>query len=287
MNLQIPVFSIDGSGVDTFAIHHIDVNQDHERIGLPHRDTNFTLMFQQQGWSELMVDFREIKIQGPAIFCLLPGQVHHGINLSEVSAWVVAVDGALLDTVTRQVLTDYSVRYRPVNLQKSEAELLQKSLSLLEELQLRPLNDLFIPVQRKMLDTCIAVFVSIYTGIGTGLSGSGLRPFLITRSFLDMLFQQFRSMKSPHLYAGVLNISPSYLNEVVRNTTGFSASHWINQEVIIEAKRLLYYSDYSIKEIAFNLGYPDSAYFIRLFRKAVGEPPLRFREKIRQQYSNS
>ena len=79
----------------------------------------------------------------------------------------------------------------------------------------------------------------------------------------------------------MLSITSSYLNEVVKETSGQPVSHWIQNEVMMEAKRLLYYTDLSIKEIAFGLGYEDHAYFSRLFRKVAGRSAGQFREEYR------
>ena len=86
-------------------------------------------------------------------------------------------------------------------------------------------------------------------------------------------------MKSPSEYADKLNLSTAYLNECVKNTTGYSVSYHIQQRVILEAKRLLYYSDKSVKEIAAELGYDDYPYFSRLFTKIAGITALAFRNK--------
>ena len=89
-------------------------------------------------------------------------------------------------------------------------------------------------------------------------------------------------MKSPGAYAAALNISTSYLNEAVKDTTGLPVSYWIQQEVVIEAKRLLYYTDKTVKEIAYELGFDDHAYFSRLFVKAEGITALTFRKQYRE-----
>ena len=73
--------------------------------------------------------------------------------------------------------------------------------------------------------------------------------------------------KRPTEYADTLNISSDYLNECVKNTTGNSVSYQIQQRIILELKRLLYYSDKSVKEISFEPGYEDYPYFSRLFTK--------------------
>jgi len=76
--------------------------------------------------------------------------------------------------------------------------------------------------------------------------------------------------------------SLSYLNEAVKETTGFTVSHWIQQQIMLEAKRLLYYSECSAKEIAHELGYEDHTYFSRLFKKTVGRTPIEFRGLYRR-----
>ena len=85
--------------------------------------------------------------------------------------------------------------------------------------------------------------------------------------------------KRPTEYADTLNISSDYLNECVKNTTGNSVSYQIQQRIILEAKRLLYYSDKSVKEISFELGYDDYPYFSRLFTKVAGITAPDFRKQ--------
>jgi len=67
----------------------------------------------------------------------------------------------------------------------------------------------------------------------------------------------------------------------VKSVTGQPVSWHIQQRVILEAKRLLYHSGRSLKEIAATLGYDDYPYFSRLFTKVAGMSPLTFRHKNR------
>jgi AraC-like DNA-binding protein len=53
----------------------------------------------------------------------------------------------------------------------------------------------------------------------------------------------------------------------------------IKNRIILEAKRLLVHTDMKAKEIAYNLGYEDPAYFSRLFFIKTGESPSSFRTK--------
>lgn len=85
----------------------------------------------------------------------------------------------------------------------------------------------------------------------------------------------------------MLNITPLYLNEIVKEITGFPASYWIQQETILEARRLLYYTDLDIKQIAYRLGYDDHAYFSRFFKKSTGNTASQFRNKNHYLSNNS
>jgi AraC-like DNA-binding protein len=119
------------------------------------------------------------------------------------------------------------------------------------------------------------------TGLFAGCSGTAAesvsRAQLITRDFRKLVISNYKTLKSPGAYAAALHLSLSYLNEAVKETTGFPVSYWIQQEIVLEAKRLLYYNESSVKEIAHELGYDDHTYFSRMFKKTVGRTPMEFR----------
>lgn len=81
-------------------------------------------------------------------------------------------------------------------------------------------------------------------------------------------------------YAGVLGVSPQTLSEACRNSTGVSAKTLISERVILEAKRLLCYSDMPVSEIATQIGYDDPLYFSRAFKQSVGTSPRAFRSNL-------
>lgn len=73
----------------------------------------------------------------------------------------------------------------------------------------------------------------------------------------------------------MLAVTRDYLNESLKRRAGFTTSYFIHQWIIIEAKRLNTYSDVTLKEIAFQLGFDDLSQFSKFFKKASG---LRFTE---------
>jgi AraC family transcriptional activator of pobA len=102
--------------------------------------------------------------------------------------------------------------------------------------------------------------------------------------FKQLIEDNYVSQKNVSSYAEMLNINPSCLNELSKRTTGITAGELIRNRVIDESKKLLYSSSISGKEIAFQLGFDDPAYFSRFFRKYTGQTLKEFREHSRKKY---
>jgi AraC-like DNA-binding protein len=80
-------------------------------------------------------------------------------------------------------------------------------------------------------------------------------------------------------FAEKLNISPDHLNKSIKLLTGKTAKELIQSKVSTEAKRLLYFSDLSNKEIAFQLGFREPSHFSTFFKKCTGQSPSEYRKK--------
>lgn len=102
--------------------------------------------------------------------------------------------------------------------------------------------------------------------------------------FKQLIEENFTTEKNVSPYAEMLNMNPSCLNELTKRTTGITAGELIRNRVIDETKKLLYSSSISGKEIAFQLGFDDPAYFSRFFRKYTGTTLKEFRNNSRKKY---
>jgi len=80
-------------------------------------------------------------------------------------------------------------------------------------------------------------------------------------------------------YAARLGVSPTHLSRVMRAATGQPATAAIQDRIVREARRRLAYSNLSVSQIAYGLGYEDPAHFSRVFRRSTGLSPTRFRKK--------
>lgn len=278
---SIPVFSLE-SGIRIRQLDYRDVELHSPPTNLAHRDNNYIFLFQESGTTRMMVDFHELSATGRCTLCILPGQVHHALSVNKTKAWFLAINTELVSNTYRPVFEEYISLYKPVPVSEAEGHSLKKCFSLLVQEDGRQNGKFGEQVMRSLADACIGMFAAAYYNNEQSGAPSNHRTTIITRQFRVLLRHSYRTMKSPSAYAAALNISLSYLNEAVKFTTGLSVTHWIQQEIIIEAKRMLYYTNNTAKEIGYELGYEDHTYFTRLFTKAVGMSPLAFRKKYRE-----
>jgi len=249
-----------------------------------HRDDHYIFLLQEKGLSKIMIDFSFFIQKGMSALFILPGQVHRYVESDKATeGWFLAVDAGLIPDAFRAVLEDSSRVKQPLSLSADDLEPLVNCLQLIYAISNKePASPVYKQASYGLLSSFAALLAGLCLEKPGSVGGQPNRPTLITREFRKLLLLQYKVCKSPAEYAASMNISLSYLNEAVKATTGMSVSSVIQQEIMLEAKRLLYHSNCSVKEIAHELGYEDHTYFSRLFRKTVGVTPGDFRRHYRE-----
>lgn len=79
-------------------------------------------------------------------------------------------------------------------------------------------------------------------------------------------------------YANLLNKSPKTLSNLFKKYGNKSPLQIIQDKKVLEARRLLYYTDKSVKEIAYEIGFEDIQTFSRFFKKIEGVSPSNFKK---------
>ena len=101
----------------------------------------------------------------------------------------------------------------------------------------------------------------------------------LLRSFNFLVEQHFKTEHSVTFYAEKLFKSPKTLSNNFAKLNR-SPLQIIHQRIILEAKRLLIYSDKSAKEIAYEVGFEDASHLSRLFKKHTSQSPSDFKKQI-------
>lgn len=250
---------------------------DSKEVERSHRDGGFTFILQEKGITNIEIDFRKQKIKGPAVIFIHPNQVHRVISFEEavITSWIISVENIRPEYL--KILEDLA----PVNilsLTENVLSLIGETASICIKISNRREEKMYASILKESCNTLVALVISQYLAESKPAEKYS-RFEVITKAFKTALELHFTIIKSPGAYADILNISTPYLNECIKTATGYSVSYHIQQRVVLEAKRLLYHSDKSIKEIAVDLGYDDYSYFNRLFSKIVQMTPMAFRNK--------
>ncbi len=104
-------------------------------------------------------------------------------------------------------------------------------------------------------------------------------PFVL-QNLKDSIETYFKSKHSASDYADLLNITPKALAKLTKSHFNKTLTDLISERIVIEAKRELYMSNKSVKEIAYELGYEDEHYFSRFFKNNVDVSPQLYRDTV-------
>lgn len=249
-----------------------------KKVDQSHRHDFHIFLLQQKGQACVEIDFHRYDITAKTILYLHPNQVHRLINQEDVEFCIISIKSEFIQRQYLKVIEEL-VPAKPLSISSDSCTLLNKSFSLC--------STLFQNYQGKFYDSALLNSCNAFASLLIAQYIEFDKPTeyftraeIVTKEFKLLLEKNYVHSKRPFEFAKLLHISSPYLNQCVRNTTGFSVSYHIQQRVILEAKRLLFHSDASIKEIAAMLGYEDYAYFSRLFAKVCGIPAIEFRKRI-------
>ncbi|PLK43954.1 helix-turn-helix domain-containing protein [Emticicia sp. TH156] len=242
-----------------------------------HRHDFHFFILQKNGTLDFEIDFEKYNIKKPSVFYVAPNQVHRVLRAEKINYYVLAISNENLNTEYMKLLQEISPA-KPLTLNTKDFSLLSKAVLLCNELFEKKNNILYLPLLKDSCNTLVGLIISQYLE-NTKQTDTLSRFEITTKAFTLALEKDFVKNKRPSQYAQQLNISVPYLNECVKKATGLSVTFHVQQRIILEAKRLLYHSSKSVKEISAELGYEDYAYFSRLFTKVTGMTALAFRNK--------
>lgn len=103
----------------------------------------------------------------------------------------------------------------------------------------------------------------------------------VLAAVFDVLARRYAEPLSLHDVAAEVGLTPGHLTTTVRRRTGRTVQQWLVERRLAEARRLLEEGDLLVGAVGARVGYPDPAYFARVFRRALGMSPAAWRRGSR------
>lgn len=109
-------------------------------------------------------------------------------------------------------------------------------------------------------------------------SGFSTPQEILYQQFLQLINNYYLEKRTVEEYAELLNLTPKYLSQAIKQATGKNALSYINDRLVAEAKTLIRFTALDVAEIAWQLNFSDPANFGKFFKKQVGLTPLEYRK---------
>ena len=250
----------------------------------PHRHDYHELLWTRQGSGEHLIDGALSPVRPGTVTLIGRGQVHVFQRASGLSGAVVRFGAEMLHEGASRANPAWLIGSRgarTVPVPPSEAPALESTIATLATETRRPLDARSIDLQRHLLSTILLWVERWYDGTRTEARDPDDAYIQLYRRFDHVLERDFARHHEALHYADVLAVPPAQLSRSLAHVTGRTTKQLITDRVMLEAARLLRYTDLTVGEIAFRAGFGDQLYFSRAFKRQYGDAPMTYRARVR------
>ena len=220
----------------------------------PHQDGYYIIGMVEKGSGSGIIDFKECNFSQGDVFLIQPGQVHRFIGSNDVEGWILFTDSSFVGDAEKNIFDNFLLFASSVKVGIQRMNELKQIASILADRIGRASDKQSKTTARRLTETFVSIVAETVQETGLQHIKSSRRQIEIVLAFRHLLTEHLAVNRSPSYYASRLNISPAYLNEVVKKVTGMNASSYIRNETVLQAKRLLVHTTLAVKEISDRLG---------------------------------
>lgn len=244
---------------------------------------NFVISLCHKGTCQADFDMLPVEFKEHDIAVMLPDHIiGHGECSEDYSTTMIVIDRSFFDElINRESFSGYLQYKNQPNYHLTDEQYSQITTILAT---LRLVIEIPHPKRTESLANLLDILFYALTDFRGDESTNQMnkvdaRTTYLFNSFYDLLINNYKSQHEIGWYSEKLCLTPKYFSGVIRQITGKSAAQWINEMLILHAKRLLYTRrDMNIQQIAFELGFKGNANFCRFFKDQTGLRPSEYRK---------
>ncbi|MDE5555916.1 MAG: helix-turn-helix domain-containing protein [Muribaculaceae bacterium] len=253
----------------------------------PEKIESIILLLIKSGDIEIEINMDRYAVEAPSVVV-----IHYGATFSlygdgDVDICLLAFSTDFLHSVNINFsaisLPNFAERQSPAQtLTKSEAEIMSHYYELMRINARAKVNQ---HIESNIAASLMAAMVYQqvqfrYKRIDTVSSAKGQRSSRnsYVHDFMKLVQVHYSRERGVRFYADKLCISPKYLSLLVKETTGKSAAHWIDDFVLMEAKNLLRFSGKNVQQVAYALNFTNQSSFGKFFKHLTGQSPTEYQK---------
>jgi AraC family transcriptional activator of pobA len=289
-NPQIPLYPLEPDELTSnkhFRVYNFEgILPEQSDLLIPHRKEYYLIVFIRRASSRQWIDMTPYQIKDKTVYFYGPNCVIVKEETKQMWSTGIAFTNEFLSLQENASLSELPIIQNLQNghellLSEEDVDFVEDMLSKINVENLKPSE-----WQQRMLSAYLSLLLTylsrLYTSQFKNDTVCAERQLL--KKFSEKINECFREIREVSDYASMLNISAGHLSEVVKIQSGKPAIKHIHERVILEAKRLLFHTNNSLKEIGFDLGFSDASYFNRFFKRETGLTPVDYRVTIRKMY---
>jgi len=249
----------------------------------PHRHDYHELIWVRSGAGRHLIDGEPLPVRANTITVIGRGQVHVFDRGEELQGAVVRFGDELLHGAAEGgtpgcLLSGRGGRRVPVP--EGEVDQLESVIAALEREIRRPADQKTGELQRHLVSTILLWIERWYDAARVERRAADDAEVQLHRRFARLLERDFAHHHRAGYYADALRVPAPALSRALSQVTGRATKELVMERVMLEAARLLRFTDLTAQEIAQRVGYDDPLYFSRAFKRRYGEAPSAYRERL-------
>lgn len=254
----------------------------------PHRMELGCFLIVNCGEACLSINLIKYKVSGKSITTILPRNILQVVSCSsDFRCEIIAFQPEFvqeMELVRNLVSHLTTIEQRPIlSLNAEEDSFIHELYNLLFRIHQRIQQE-----QGEVKGVVSSLLMSFFYGLCAMYDKHGIeisvkylpRQEEIANRFRTLVFEHCNKERTVSYYADKLCITPKYLNTLVKEATGKSAWHFINEAVILEIKARLKSSSETILQISESMNFPNPSFFSKYFRKNTGMTPTEYRATV-------
>lgn len=218
-----------------------------------------------------ILDFNTYSLQDNQLVLVFPGQIDK-LDIQGKEGYIFAIGNESFFRINQRINSDYLNGYFSnifLSPNKTTTGILNR---LIELISLEYHEKKRVPLMESYMEAFLFHVSSL-----AGSTERNSSDFIVAR-LMRLIDAHFIEERETDFYAEALGFSPKKLNEACKKGTGKTIKQHLQERTVLEIKKEIRLNQKTLKEIAFDLGFNEPAYFTRFFKQQTGMTPTEFRD---------